>query len=324
MTWLERLFQGNLMPHGQCLLWRPDLLIMHIGGDILTVVAYFTIPIALVLLVKKRDDLEFNWVFLMFSAFIFLCGITHLIALINIWYGYYFIEGVAKVLTGIVSISTACMTLALLPQAISMPSRRSMMQVNEALEKAKFDLLDLTEQLEKKVTERTIALEKLAVTDELTGLSNRRAMMQRLEEQVQLMQRYHKPFSVIMCDLDNFKAINDTHGHPTGDDVLRTFSGHMQGNTRDVDFCGRVGGEEFLIILPESILDEAMRVAQRLCDQCRRDRSILAADNSAVVVTCSIGAIQCAADESLEQILARVDQALYSAKSMGRDRVVCG
>ena len=321
MSWLERLFQGNLMPHGQCLLWRSDLLLMHIGGDILTVVAYFTIPIALILLVKKRDDLDFNWVFLMFSAFIFLCGITHLIALINIWYGYYFIEGLAKILTGIVSISTACMTLALLPKAISMPSRKSMMQMNRQLEVAKEDLLDLTEQLERKVTERTIALEKLAVTDELTGLLNRRAIMGRLTEQLQLARRYGKPFSLMMCDLDFFKSINDTYGHPIGDEVLKVFADHLKVATREVDSCGRFGGEEFLILFPETPLAEAVTVAERLCERCRDDRTVAADDGTVVTFSCSIGVVQCSADDSEKTLLNRVDVALYDAKASGRDTV---
>lgn len=324
MSWLERIFQGNLMPHGQCLLWRGDLLLMHVGGDIMTVVAYFTIPITLILLVKKRDDLDFNWVFLMFSAFIFLCGLTHLISLVNIWYGYYFIEGVAKVLTGIVSISTACMMLALLPQAISMPSRKLMEGVNQELEKAKVDLLDLNEQLEKKVTERTIALEKLAVTDELTGLYNRRAVMKQLDAQVHLMHRYGNPFSVIMCDLDHFKQVNDTYGHPIGDEILKSFSQQLRQSTRDVDYCGRFGGEEFLILLPETALDEAISVAQRLCEQCRQDQSVHSDDQTIVRFSCSVGVIQCAVDESVQQVLSRVDVALYAAKTAGRDTVVSG
>ncbi|EAR11120.1 GGDEF domain-containing protein [Reinekea blandensis] len=321
MSWLERLFQGNLMPHGQCLLWRPDLLLMHIGGDILTVVAYFTIPIALILLVKKRDDLEFNWVFLMFSAFIFLCGLTHLIALINIWHGYYFIEGLAKVLTGIVSISTACMTLALLPKAISMPSRKSMLQMNRQLKTAKEDLLDLTEQLERKVTERTIALEKLAVTDELTDLLNRRAVMARLTGQLQLARRYGKPFSLMMCDLDYFKSINDTYGHPIGDEVLTVFADHLKQATREVDSVGRVGGEEFLILFPETPLAEAITVAERLCERCRDDRTVSAYDGTVITFSCSIGVVQCNADDSEKTLLNRVDVALYDAKASGRDTV---
>ena len=76
MDTVDKLFNGSFMPHGHCLQWLPDLLFLHVSGDLLTSIAYFVIPIALVYLVKKRTDLAFNWIFIMFAAFIFLCGVT--------------------------------------------------------------------------------------------------------------------------------------------------------------------------------------------------------------------------------------------------------
>jgi len=77
MSFIDKLLDGSFMPHGHCLLWRSDLLLLHVGGEILTVIAYSLIPMALVYLVLKRSDLQFNWIFGMFAAFIFLCGVTH-------------------------------------------------------------------------------------------------------------------------------------------------------------------------------------------------------------------------------------------------------
>src|SRR5690606_7224548 len=101
---LDELFDGSFMPHGHCLLWRWDLLFLHVSGDILTTISYALIPIALIHLVHKRDDLKFDRIFLLFAGFIAFCGITHLMGLINIWHGYYYLEGLAKLATGLISI----------------------------------------------------------------------------------------------------------------------------------------------------------------------------------------------------------------------------
>lgn len=133
MDIISRLIDGSLMPHGQCLLWRADLLFLHIGGDILTVAAYFIIPSAMIFLIKGRDDLTFNWVSTLFASFIFLCGITHLINIINIWHGYYFVEGLFKFMTGLVSAVTAIMVWKLMPKALAIPSHNDLIQKNKEL-----------------------------------------------------------------------------------------------------------------------------------------------------------------------------------------------
>ena len=97
MEFINELINGDFMPHGHCLLWRTDLLILHVGGDMLTFIAYMLIPIALVRLVRARDDMRFDWMFLMFAGFIFFCGATHLLGLINVWHGYYFIHGIIQI-----------------------------------------------------------------------------------------------------------------------------------------------------------------------------------------------------------------------------------
>ncbi len=147
MGFFDRLVDGSLMPHGHCLLWRPDLLVMHVGGDALTVISYFAIPPALLVLRRKRSDLAFDKVFLMFAAFIFLCGITHLMGIINVWEGFYFMHGIAKVSTGLVSVATAIAVWILLPKAIAIPSMASLQMNADVLSRTEEELADARQQL---------------------------------------------------------------------------------------------------------------------------------------------------------------------------------
>lgn len=161
----------------------------------------------------------------------------------------------------------------------------------------------------------------LAVTDELTGLANRRAFMTRLGEELARVQRYAtSPTSVLMLDLDHFKQINDRHGHAAGDTVLRRFSAILNEQLRKVDAAGRLGGEEFAVLLPDTDAQAAAIFAERL-------RQTVAGtptehDGSFISCTLSIG-ISCLTrtDEHPEDALARADRALYDAKQNGRNRV---
>lgn len=104
------------MPHGYCFLWRPELVWMHAITDIIIALAYFTIPVTIIILVKKsKSQMPFLWIFVMFAAFIFLCGLTHIIELIGIWKSYYYLEGFVKILTAAVSLATAIMMFPLVP-----------------------------------------------------------------------------------------------------------------------------------------------------------------------------------------------------------------
>jgi diguanylate cyclase (GGDEF)-like protein len=167
------------------------------------------------------------------------------------------------------------------------------------------------------------ALEKvkaLATTDELTGLPNRRAFMARLEDERARVQRYAPaPTSILMLDLDHFKQINDQHGHAAGDSVLRCFSATLSAQLRKVDLAGRIGGEEFAILLPDTDTQAASIFAERL-------RQIVAGTpvdhaGTPISYTVSIGiASLTAADEHAEDALVRADHTLYAAKQAGRNR----
>lgn len=164
MSFFQTLFDGSLMPHGHCLLWRGDLLFLHVGGDALTVFSYFAIPPALLYLRQKREDLAVDTVFLLFAALIFLCGVTHLVNIINVWQGFYFIEGLTKMATGLVSAVTAIMVWVLLPQVLKLPTMGALMTNSEVLSRSQDDILAAREQLaqlEEKIKERKSVLNGL-------------------------------------------------------------------------------------------------------------------------------------------------------------------
>jgi diguanylate cyclase len=163
-------------------------------------------------------------------------------------------------------------------------------------------------------------IEELAQVDELTGLLNRRYIMKSLNEQMARAQRTGLTCSVAIIDLDFFKRINDQFGHPVGDEVLRTFAITLSANLRTIDKFGRYGGEEFLVILPDTTKDEAVRILDRL-------RSIVSEVDWATLsgmmnVTMSGGISEVRQQDSADDILARADAALYRAKDAGRNRVV--
>ena len=157
--------------------------------------------------------------------------------------------------------------------------------------------------------------------DALTGLGNRGTTLQELQSRFELSQRHDRPLSVVMCDLDAFKTVNDTHGHGAGDLVLATFGERVRQNLRGSDLAGRIGGEEFLLVLPETDLAGATLLAERLCEAVRA--APVALPEGPLRVTCSMGvAERRALDRDGGVLLARADAALYEAKREGRDRVV--
>lgn len=320
MELLQRMLDGSLMPHGHCLLWRWDLLFLHVGGDTLTTLAYFAIPAILIKLVKSRDDLAFDRVFLMFAAFIFLCGVTHLISLLNIWHGYYFIEGLAKISTGVISALTAIGAWRLLPIAISIPSRARLIQTNDDLRAAREEILEANVRLEEKVKERTAQLETLAVTDPLTGTFRRSYALDTLREELKRATRYDTPIAIAMIDIDDFKIVNDTYGHLAGDKVLQGVGALLNSLSRESDTIGRFGGEEFIIVMPECDETQANLALKRFTKALGEQRFTLAS-GEILHVTCSAGTAQARTGGTEAELLGIADAALYQAKKEGKNRV---
>lgn len=166
-------------------------------------------------------------------------------------------------------------------------------------------------------------LQRIEATDSLTGMMSRRAFLELAHREFSRAQRYQRPAAVLVLDLDHFKKVNDAHGHPVGDNVLRDCAAAWLAALRDQDVPGRVGGEEFFAVLPETSLEAALLVAERL----RKAVSELQFEGSsgAFSVTVSIGlAMVSPGDADLANTIERADRALYLAKQSGRDRVANG
>lgn len=163
-------------------------------------------------------------------------------------------------------------------------------------------------------------LEKLANKDGLTGLMNRRHFMQTAEVELQRAQRYRRPVTVAMADLDYFKKLNDTYGHAAGDAMLRAFAELVQDALRQSDFVCRYGGEEFAFLFPEISPAETEKLAERLRIRCA-EMAVALPDGRSVKATVSMGLAD-ASECPIEIALKRADDALYEAKRLGRNRVV--
>ncbi|MEO6279596.1 GGDEF domain-containing protein [Roseateles sp.] len=167
------------------------------------------------------------------------------------------------------------------------------------------------------------ALERLAATDSLTGAENRRRFFERTEAEVERVGRGGAPFSVLALDLDNFKSINDRYGHPVGDDVLKEVVQRCLRVIRSNDSVARVGGEEFMVLLPNSALEAARVTAERLRSSIASNVFVSGVQHLADV-TVSIGVSQFGRDgaDTVEAILRMADERMYIAKQLGRDRVI--
>ena len=165
------------------------------------------------------------------------------------------------------------------------------------------------------------ALKKLSASDPLTGLCNHREFFRLLREETERSRRYRHPLSLLMIDLDNFKRINDTYGHPAGDRVLCAVAGVVRRELRQVDQVARYGGEEFAAILPETAESEAFAIATRI-RQAVAARPLAISETEGVELTISIGLAVFPDDATAEEgLVERADQSLYAAKAAGRNRV---
>lgn len=166
-------------------------------------------------------------------------------------------------------------------------------------------------------------LTRFAYEDSLTGLANRRSVMQFLQQAQQEAEHHSRNLAVLMVDIDHFKRINDQCGHPVGDQVLAGLGQILRTKTRPQSMAGRYGGEEFLVICPNTTADEALQLANRLCDEVRSSLSAShASEKWPVTVSVGISATPLHAQQlSAETLLQQADEALYQAKHAGRDQV---
>lgn len=163
---------------------------------------------------------------------------------------------------------------------------------------------------------------QLASTDPLTGLLNRRAFEQRLDQEVALIKRGGAPAALMLIDLDDFKSVNDTRGHQAGDQIIERFTALCRETFRQADVMSRWGGDEFMVMLPKTGMAEAQRAAERL-HQRLAATPMLEASSPAFYSTASIGVCSLTSASNMDECLQRSDKLLYQAKDQGRNRTVC-
>ena len=166
-----------------------------------------------------------------------------------------------------------------------------------------------------------LSLYRQATRDSLTGLFNRRALVERLMDEYHRTNRYNRSLAVVLFDLDRFKRVNDSYGHLTGDAVLKGFARLLTGMLRTTDVVGRYGGEEFLLVLPETGAGAARDLAERIRVACE-NTPVYGPHGEMVNVTVSGGVAELTPDEGVPELINRVDECLYDAKSRGRNQVV--
>ena len=168
----------------------------------------------------------------------------------------------------------------------------------------------------KKLADARQQIERIAITDELTGLYNRRHILGRFSEEFEKSARLKTHLSCIIADIDHFKDVNDRYGHLKGDGVLKDVGRLLKSTARAYDIAGRYGGEEFLIILPATSLEQAWNYGERIRMQVKETMM----DDVQVTISMGVTGIQ-AGDASIDDLIRRADDALYRAKDAGRDRV---
>ncbi len=214
------------------------------------------------------------------------------------------------------SLSSNLWATALLVMSLSIAIAWSIYRIN--LERTRSE----NSRLETIVRERTIEIERLSKIDKLTGLANRNALEEDLEREFRRALRYQHPLAMLVLDLDYFKRVNDTFGHLGGDEVLRVIGERLRIKLRETDVVGRYGGEEFVILLPETELMAALHIAEELRQLIEKE-SVMFGDIE-IAMTASIGVARLEAGvQNCKELFAHADSALYHAKHSGRNRVSC-
>jgi diguanylate cyclase (GGDEF)-like protein len=164
-------------------------------------------------------------------------------------------------------------------------------------------------------------VQSLAITDDLTGLHNRRALHETLHKEIRRSKRYRKPLSLLMLDIDGFKKINDTFGHQAGDEVLKSVAAHLQEVIRETDFLARYGGDEFAVILPETKAREATVLAERLKKAVVNYPISAGGDHRSITLSVGVADISNERTDSEEELISRADRVLYLSKGNGGNLV---
>ena len=183
-------------------------------------------------------------------------------------------------------------------------------------------LQDALEERERELSEANRRLLVMAQTDSLTGLDNRRHVEQRLEEMFEHSRRLNEPLAVVLCDLDRFKSVNDTYGHQVGDLVLKQFARILKQEAREIDRVGRYGGEEFILLLPGTVLDAAVTFAERARKAVEAHTFSFESGSLQRTMSCGVAAWPHPRVMDCDALVKAADDALYVAKETGRNRVI--
>jgi signal transduction histidine kinase/ActR/RegA family two-component response regulator len=207
------LSRDGFMPHGMCYLWQPGVLGLHVVCDSLITIAYFSIPFTLLYFVRKRTDLQFNWMFVCFAVFIVACGTTHLMEIWTIWHPTYWLSGAIKAITALASVPTAILLVKLVPEALRMPSPSALRSLNSQLEReavdrkrAEEEVRRINEELEARVAERTAKLE--AANRRLQTQLERLALLDRTTRAIGNRQDPQNILQVVTRSLEEDLAID--------------------------------------------------------------------------------------------------------------------
>ncbi|MDD3534686.1 MAG: diguanylate cyclase [Candidatus Cloacimonetes bacterium] len=189
-------------------------------------------------------------------------------------------------------------------------AENELQRINQELSQSNQELIELNHKLN-----------RMARRDQLTGLYNRRVLDENLEYEMERSRRNKRGFTLAMADLDDFKKVNDTYGHPCGDEVLKAVAKTMKEALRTVDTVGRWGGEEFLVILPETSAEDAAKVLNRIREKIKD--LVVNCEENQISISISIGMSSCDRDCPKDEIIKEADLALYEAKKRGKNRVIC-
>ena len=247
-------------------------------------------------------------------------GLTLLVGLLAYWMGRSIVTPLDGLVGAVDLVAAGDLKVHLRPAGGSEIGRltRALNKMVERLRGSREEVEAANDALQR----QNLLLEELSITDGLTGLNNRKRLDAILAEQLALFRRHHRPFAVVMLDLDHFKELNDTYGHLGGDRVLSNVASLLRRCVRSVDHVARYGGEEFAVVLVEATLKGALDTAERIRSSVEASRIFV--DDRPVSVTVSLGVTRSRdGDVRPEDVLSRADAALYEAKHTGRNRVCC-
>jgi diguanylate cyclase (GGDEF)-like protein len=324
--WSHLLDTTGFPPRWECgWAWTRFLGYLHIVSDITTALAYAIISTTLAAtLIRKRRDLPRAGLVLglLFSSFVFSCGSVHAVEAAIFTWPAYRLSGALKGVTAVVSIGTAVLLVRFIPRIASVPRITAL---NDRLRGQIHRRRELEGRARKDASELArlnSRLRRAAQSDPLTNLLNRRGLEQALRTELSRSRRADTRLTVVLVDLDDFKHINDTYGHDVGDAVLETIADRLGSAVRDVDVLGRVGGDEFLLLLHDARVVEAENLCERLRDQVSAP---IATDSLRLEITACF-AITEVSDlrTDVSGLLRMTTRLLKRSKDGGKNRVVVG